>query len=110
MMTVKRFDILSVAYIYAILSAAMGLIGGFFYAVFFTVFFTIAGSLASEVSGFGALGIGFIWIIAIIGFPIIYGIFGFIGGIIGAALYNVFSKWIGGIKVEFATAAETILQ
>jgi hypothetical protein len=32
--------------------------------------------------------------------PIIYGVMGFIGGIIAAALYNVFARWIGGIEVE----------
>jgi len=32
--------------------------------------------------------------------PIVYGVMGFIGGIIAAALYNVFAGWIGGIEVE----------
>jgi hypothetical protein len=32
--------------------------------------------------------------------PIIYGVMGFVGGIIAAALYNLFARWIGGIEVE----------
>ena len=32
--------------------------------------------------------------------PIIYGICGFIGGLIMAAIYNLISKWIGGLEVE----------
>ena len=32
--------------------------------------------------------------------PIIYGVMGFIGGVIMAALYNLFARWIGGIEVE----------
>jgi hypothetical protein len=32
--------------------------------------------------------------------PIIYGVMGFVGGIIAAALYNLFAAWIGGIEVE----------
>jgi hypothetical protein len=32
--------------------------------------------------------------------PIIYGMMGFVGGIIAAALYNLFAAWIGGIEVE----------
>lgn len=32
--------------------------------------------------------------------PIIYGVMGFVGGIIAAALYNLFAGWIGGIEVE----------
>jgi hypothetical protein len=32
--------------------------------------------------------------------PVIYGVMGFIGGIIGAAIYNLIARWIGGIEVE----------
>jgi hypothetical protein len=32
--------------------------------------------------------------------PIFYGLFGFIFGIISAAIYNLIARWIGGIEVE----------
>ena len=32
--------------------------------------------------------------------PIIYGVMGFVVGIIGAAIYNLIARWIGGIEVE----------
>ena len=32
--------------------------------------------------------------------PILYGLTGFIFGIIMAAIYNVIARWIGGIEVE----------
>ncbi len=32
--------------------------------------------------------------------PIIYGVMGFVLGIIMAAIYNVVARWIGGIEVE----------
>ena len=32
--------------------------------------------------------------------PIFYGVMGFVFGIIGAALYNLIARWIGGIEVE----------
>jgi hypothetical protein len=32
--------------------------------------------------------------------PVIYGVMGFVGGIIAAALYNLFASWFGGIEVE----------
>ena len=32
--------------------------------------------------------------------PIIYGVMGFVFGIITAAIYNVIAGWIGGIEVE----------
>jgi len=37
---------------------------------------------------------------AIIILPIMYGIFGFIGGAIGAWIYNLVAGWIGGIEIE----------
>lgn len=32
--------------------------------------------------------------------PVFYGIFGFIFGVIAAAIYNLIARWIGGIEVE----------
>ena len=32
--------------------------------------------------------------------PVIYGVMGFIGGVIGAAVYNLDARWIGGIELE----------
>ena len=34
--------------------------------------------------------------------PIIYAVAGFIGGIIGAAIYNLVAKWTGGLEFEFS--------
>jgi hypothetical protein len=55
--------------------------------------------------GLGSGGIGMVWFAAIIIFPIIYGVIGFIFTIIAAALYNVIAPKIGGIKVELETEA-----
>jgi hypothetical protein len=52
--------------------------------------FLILGALFSH-GGFG--------IVFIIFLPIIYGIAGFIGGIIGALVYNLVAKWTGGIEM-----------
>ena len=32
--------------------------------------------------------------------PIFYGVMGFVFGIIMAAIYNLFARWIGGIEVD----------
>jgi hypothetical protein len=32
--------------------------------------------------------------------PVIYGVMGFIGGVISAAVYNLVARWIGGIELE----------
>jgi len=109
MMTVKKFGILSVGNISGILSAIMGLILGFFYALFLTFFIALSGDLESSLIGFPAWGVGMIWLVCIVGFTIGYGIFGFLTGLISAALYNVFCRWIGGIKVDLSTDAEVRL-
>ena len=92
MMTVKKFVILSVAKISALLYAIFGLIAGLFVALFYALGSVFAGD-------FGPLGfeLGFFSIIV---FPIAYGVLGFIGGIVGAALYNLVAHWVGGIQVE----------
>jgi len=106
MMSLWRFGILSVANIAGILSAITGLIFGFFYAIFLTLIFAVSGEMDYAFSDFAPWGIGLIWVVCIIVFPLVYGIFGFLSGLIGAALYNVFAKWIGGIKVELKADAE----
>ena len=47
-----------------------------------------AAIIAAMMFGFGVL------------MPVFYGIFGFILGVITAAIYNLISRWIGGIEVE----------
>jgi hypothetical protein len=44
---------------------------------------------------FAGIGIAAVFVI-----PIVYGIFGFIGGMISAVLYNVFAGIVGGIEVH----------
>lgn len=34
-------------------------------------------------------------------FPLLYIVGGFIGGIIGAFIYNIVAGWIGGMEMEF---------
>ena len=38
-----------------------------------------------------------------IGMPILYIVIGFIGGIIGAFMYNLSAKWVGGIEIDIET-------
>ncbi len=32
--------------------------------------------------------------------PLFYALLGFIIGVVGAAIYNLFAKWLGGLQVE----------
>lgn len=37
---------------------------------------------------------------------ILYPVMGFIGGIIGAAVYNLCSKWVGGLEFDLESVTE----
>jgi hypothetical protein len=44
----------------------------------------------------------FVGMFAIIVCPIVYGLMGGVGALIGAAIYNVASGWVGGLEVEIS--------
>ena len=45
---------------------------------------------------------GRVGIFAVILCPLIYGLIGGIGAVIGAAIYNLASDWVGGLEVDIA--------
>lgn len=93
MQKIKRIGVLSVGKMFLIVYALFGLIAG---AIFTLV--AITGLSMSGESGAGAgilFGIG-----AIIILPIIYGVVGFISGIIFGAIYNIAARYVGGIEME----------
>jgi hypothetical protein len=67
------------------------------------VLFAVIGAMTQPASGnqsgAGAFAIGAAALMAL-AMPVFYGVFGFIFGIIGAAIYNLVARWIGGIEVE----------
>ena len=91
MVVLKRIGVLSAAKLEGLLMVIFGLIMGIIFAVF--------GAAGATLSGFGAFGAS-VGILAIIIMPIFYGIIGFIGGAVGAFLYNLIAGWIGGIELE----------
>jgi len=91
-MILKRVGVLSVGKIMGGLYAVLGLFIGAIVALLSMLGATFSGRDALP----GLLGVG-----AIIIAPIVYGATGFIGGIIGAVLYNVAGGLIGGIELEF---------
>ncbi len=84
---------------------------GVFYALIslifvpFFLFFMTMGGMAARQSGnatvmplmFG-MGIG-----AIVFVPVIYGVMGFVFGALGALVYNLLAKPLGGFELEFET-------
>ena len=93
MTVVKRVGVLSYGKVLGIIYALLGLIAGGVISLF-----SLAGAFATARSEGAArmlFGVG-----AIIFIPICYGLIGFIGGIIIAALYNLIASWIGGVEIE----------
>ena len=45
-------------------------------------------------------------IVFVIFIPILYGVMGFIGGIISAAVYNLIAAWTGGLEFTLSDAPQ----
>lgn len=98
-MVVKRIGVLSLAKIEAVVLAVFGFIIGLFYALFF-------GAMGAMMpAGRGGAAMGGIGLLAIIIIPVLYGVFGFIAGAIGAVIYNFAAGFMGGIELELENAA-----
>src|SRR4029077_908737 len=101
MATVKRIAPGSAFKVGMVVYAFLGLIVGICVALFSMVAGSL-GSLAGDgVPGARALGFGF-GFSAIIIFPLAYGIIGGVGGVIGAAVYNLAAGWVGGLEVDIS--------
>ena len=97
----KSVGVMSVAKIMGLLYGCMGLI----FAPFFLII-GLAGSFAGQ-KDFpfaGAIGV----ILAIL-MPFLYGAMGFIMGALGALLYNVLAKWVGGFELELEVQAAGLI-
>jgi transmembrane protein DUF3566 len=96
---IKRISPLQAGKMLGALYACMGLILLPFFALA-----AVAGAFAPSTEQSAGASAPALFVGMMFGFgifmPIIYGVMGFIGGIIAAALYNVFARWIGGIEVE----------
>jgi hypothetical protein len=93
---IKSVGVLSAAKIMGLIYGCLGLI--------FIPFFLLIGLLGSLAGKQQSPFAGVIGLVLAFCLPIIYGVMGFIMGAIGAALYNLFAKWIGGIEVQVEPA------
>jgi hypothetical protein len=48
------------------------------------------------------------WVSGLLLHPFIYGAMGFITGAIGALIYNLIARWIGGIEIELQPARAAV--
>jgi hypothetical protein len=89
---IKSVGVLSVAKILGLIYGCMGLI----FAPFFLligILGTFAGQQRNPLAGFFTVGFALFM-------PIFYALLGFIAGAIGALLYNLFAKLVGGFELE----------
>ena len=100
-MVVKHVGPLSVGKICFAMYALIGLLAGLFIASFGFLLSSAASSSPDNTWPLAMLG-PFMGIGAIIIFPIVYGVIGFISGVIFAAFYNVVARMMGGIEVEIS--------
>ena len=97
-MIVRRLGVWSVAKMYGTVAAAMGLLIGLLVACASLVGAGFASQNSDMPAGMAAaLGVG-----AVVILPLMYGVFGVIGGAVGAALYNVFAGMVGGVEVDMS--------
>ena len=96
-MVVKRLGPMSVGKIFFALYAIIGLFIGLCVAAF-SMLFTSAASTSDTSGPLSMLGAG-MGLAAIIIAPIVYGIIGFIGGLIMAAVYNLAAGMMGGMQL-----------
>ena len=92
MHVLKSVGVMSVAKIMGLVYGCMGLI--------FAPFFLIFGLLAS-IGGQGKMPFaGVFGVMFAVLMPVLYGVTGFVTGALGAFLYNLFAKWVGGFELE----------
>jgi hypothetical protein len=93
-MIIKRVGPLSFARLSGALYAFIGLIiGGIFSMI------AMAGGFASDTSGMPGVA-AVVGVAAIVVFPILYGLMGFVATLIGAWLYNIVAGIVGGIELD----------
>ena len=99
-MTIRRFGVLSVAKMSAIIWFIFGLIIGVLYGLFFMIFGAAMSSIAPEGGGMGATESIVAGLVIMLAMPVTYGVMGLIVGAIGGLVYNILAGMIGGIKFE----------
>jgi hypothetical protein len=91
MRRIKRVAVMQLAMLHSAFCAILGLV---------TTVIVIAIALTrmqNEQLGPAAMA-GFILLFALL--PVMYAIFGFVMGLLGAWLYNAAAKWLGGVELE----------
>jgi len=101
MYILKSVGVMSVARIMGLLYGCLGLI---FAPMFLLI--GLMGSFAGQdkMPFMGIFGVAFAVLM-----PLIYGAMGFVTGAIGAFLYNVLAKWMGGFEFDLEPQTTTVV-
>lgn len=97
---IRSVGVMSVAKIMGLIYGCLGLI----FAPLFLLF-GLLGSLAGQQKTPFAGVVGVVFALLM---PLFYGAVGFVMGAIGALLYNLFSKLVGGFELEMELRPETL--
>ena len=92
MHVIKSVGVMSVAKIMGLVYGCMGLI--------FVPFFLLIGLVGSFAGQSKTPFAGIFGVVFAVLMPIMYGAMGFVTGALGAFLYNLFAKWVGGFELE----------
>ncbi len=102
MMELKKLDVVSVGKVFALFGAIFGLIAGFIMTLVSVSISSLISSMAPLTTGMPVDPMAFAGIgaLAIVIFPIMYAIGGFLSGVISAFIYNIVAGKFGGIEVD----------
>ena len=96
---VRSVGVLSIAKIMGLIQACLGLV--------FAPFFLLIGMLGSMAGQHKTPLAGMFGVFFALFMPVLYGVIGFITGAIGALLYNLFAKLVGGFELEIDLPSQT---
>ena len=98
-MVIRRIDVLSLAKVLGVLYAMLGLVFG----LLFSFFSLMGAAIGAGMQDAGAEGTVFSLLFgvgAVVAMPILYGIMGFVGGLLTALFYNLTAGFVGGIRLD----------
>jgi len=98
-MVIRRVNPISAAKVSGMVGVMLGLIFGACVSLIGLVAGGLASAAADAPNGGAFVGMLF-GAGAIVILPIVYGVFMFVVGLLYAAIFNLASKWVGGLEVE----------
>ncbi|HKM86274.1 MAG TPA: DUF3566 domain-containing protein [Terriglobales bacterium] len=93
MYSLRSVDVISCAQMMGMIYGCLGLIALPFFLLGGFINLLLGSQSSQPLAGIA------IWFLALL-VPVVYGLMGFVMGALGAWVYNLIARWIGGIKLE----------